>query len=205
VSLGASVVEVEGQLQIGSGRAADRAAGPLTAGCCCAGSDLARIGLKEGEIVAGKHHFASHLVWTGGAQGPTSSSEAYSRDYRAQVEGKPPLDGSAHPAFRGDASRYNPEDLLVLSLSACHMLSYLHLCASAGIEVVAYEDRASGTMAIKDRKMRFVDVLLEPKVTIAKGDRENALALHEAAHGACFIASSVNFPVRHEAVIEQQG
>lgn len=154
--------------------------------------------------MASEHHFAAHLVWTGSAKGPTSSYEAYSRDYRAEVEGKPPLEGSADPTFRGDASRYNPEDLLVLSLSACHMLSYLHLCASAGIEVVAYEDRASGTMAIKDRKMRFVDVLLEPKVTIAKGDREKALTLHEDAQSACFIANSVNFPVRHEPVIEQR-
>jgi organic hydroperoxide reductase OsmC/OhrA len=85
------------------------------------------------------------------------------------------------------------------------MLSYLYLCASAGIEVVAYEDRASGTMALKDRKMRFVDVLLAPRVTIASGDREKAVALHEQAHEACFIASSVNFPVRHEAVVEHQG
>jgi organic hydroperoxide reductase OsmC/OhrA len=160
----------------------------------------------EGErTVAKEHHFAAHLVWTGAAQGPTSSYEAYSRAYQAKVVGKPPLEGSSDPAFRGDASRYNPEDLLVVSLSACHMLSYLHLCASAGIEVVAYEDRATGTMAIKDRRMRFVDVLLAPKVTIARGDREKAIALHDQAHEQCFIASSVNFPVRHEPVVEHRG
>jgi organic hydroperoxide reductase OsmC/OhrA len=156
--------------------------------------------------VAREHHFAASVVWTGAAQGPTSGHEAYSRAFRAEVEGKPAIEGSADPAFRGDASRYNPEDLLVVSLSACHMLSYLYLCAGAGIEVVAYEDRASGTMAIKDRKMRFVDVVLAPRVTIAKGgDQAKAIALHEQAHEACFIASSVNFPVRHEAVVEQRG
>jgi organic hydroperoxide reductase OsmC/OhrA len=155
--------------------------------------------------MAREHHFTAHLVWTGAAQGPTSSYEAYSRAYRAAVEGKPPIEGSSDPAFRGDPSRYNPEDLLVVSLSACHMLSYLHLCASAGIEVVAYEDRPTGTMAIKDRKMRFVDVLLAPKVTIAKGDEEKAMVLHQQAHEACFIASSVNFPVRHEAVVAHRG
>jgi organic hydroperoxide reductase OsmC/OhrA len=154
--------------------------------------------------VAREHHFAASVVWTGAAQGPTSNNEAYSRAFRAEVEGKPPIEGSADPAFRGDPSRYNPEDLLVVSLSACHMLSYLYLCASAGIEVVAYEDRATGTMALKDRKMRFVDVLLAPRVTIASGDREKALALHEQAHEACFIASSVNFPVRHEAEVEHR-
>ena len=124
--------------------------------------------------MAKEHHFASHLVWTGAAQGPTSSYEAYSRAYQAKVEGKPPLEGSSDPAFRGDPSRYNPEDLLVVSLSACHMLSYLY-------------------------------VLLAPKVTIARGDREKAIALHEQAHEQCFIANSVNFPVRHEPVVEHRG
>ena len=154
--------------------------------------------------MAHEHKFAARLIWTGAEQGPTRSHESYSRDYVVEIEGKPALAGSAAPAFRGDPARHDPEGLLVAALSACHMLSYLYLCAGAGIEVVAYEDRASGTMAIKDRKMRFVDVLLEPKVTIAKGDREKAIALHEGAHEACFIANSVNFPVRHQPVVEQR-
>jgi organic hydroperoxide reductase OsmC/OhrA len=81
------------------------------------------------------------------------------------------------------------------------MLSYLHLCASAGIEVVAYEDQASGKMALRDRKMRFVEVMLAPKVTIAAGDLEKARALHEEAHATCFIANSVNFPVLHTPTV----
>jgi organic hydroperoxide reductase OsmC/OhrA len=154
--------------------------------------------------MAREHHYEAHLVWTGAARGATSSYEAYSRDYRVEVAGKPAIEGSSDPGFRGDPSRYNPEDLLVISLSACHMLSYLHLCASAGIEVVAYEDQPRGTMAIKDRKMRFVDVLLEPRVTIAKGDKDKAVALHEEAHEQCFIASSVSFPVRHQPTVERR-
>jgi organic hydroperoxide reductase OsmC/OhrA len=153
--------------------------------------------------MAREHHYEAHVVWTGAARGPTSSYEAYSRDLRAEVDGKPPIEGSSDPSFRGDPGRYNPEDLLVVALSACHMLSYLHLCASAGIEVTAYEDRARGTMAIKDRRLRFVDVVLEPRVTIAKGDLEKAIALHEEAHAQCFIASSVNFPVRHQPTVER--
>jgi organic hydroperoxide reductase OsmC/OhrA len=154
--------------------------------------------------MAHEHRFAARLVWTGAEQGPTRSYESYSRSYVVEIEGKPPIEGSSAPAFRGDPARHDPEGLLVAALSACHMLSYLHLCASAGIEVVAYEDQASGTMAIKDRRMRFVDVLLEPRVTIAKGDRDQAVALHEKAHEACFIANSVNFPVRHAPVVEQR-
>lgn len=145
--------------------------------------------------MAHEHHFAARLVWTGAAQGPTKDYETYSREYRIEIEGKPALAGSADPTFRGDPGKHNPEDLLVASLSACHLLSYLHLCASAGIEVVAYEDQASGRMAIKDRRMRFTEVTLAPKVTIAAGDLDQARALHEKAHAACFIANSVNFPV----------
>jgi organic hydroperoxide reductase OsmC/OhrA len=151
--------------------------------------------------MAREHHFAARLTWTGAAQGPTRDYESYSREYRVEVEGKPPIVGSSDPQFRGDASKHNPEDLLVVALSACHMLSYLHLCASAGIEVVAYEDQASGRMAIKDRRMRFVEVMLAPKVTIAAGDPKKAEALHEEAHAACFIANSVNFPVLHTPIV----
>ena len=147
--------------------------------------------------MAKEHHFAARLVWTGAARGTTRSYESYGRDYRAEVEGKPPLEGSSDPKFRGDASKHNPEDLLVVALSACHMLSYLAECARAGIEVAAYEDQASGLMAIKDGRMRFTEVTLAPRVVIAAGDLEQAKALHEKAHGACFIANSVNFPVLH--------
>ena len=145
--------------------------------------------------MAREHHFAARLVWTGAEHGPTRDYQSYSRDYRVEVEGKPPLIGSSDPAFRGDAAKHNPEDLLVAALSACHLLSYLALCAQAGIEVVAYEDQASGLMAIKERRMRFVEVTLAPHVTIAAGDLDQARALHEKAHETCFIANSVNFPV----------
>jgi organic hydroperoxide reductase OsmC/OhrA len=151
--------------------------------------------------MAREHRFAARVVWTGAKQGPTRDYESYSRTYRVEVAGKPPFEGSADPTFRGDAARHNPEDLLVAALSGCHLLSYLALCARAGIEVVSYEDQASGVMAIKDRKMRFVEVTLAPRVTIAKGDLGRATALHEEAHAQCFIASSVNFPVLHTPTV----
>ena len=155
--------------------------------------------------MAKEHHFAAHLAWTGAAAGPTRTYAAYDRAWRAEVAGKPPLEGSADPVFRGDPARYNPEDLLVVALSACHMLTYLALCARAGIEVSAYEDQASGTMAIADGKMRFVEVTLAPQVVIAAGDLDRARALHAQAHADCFIASSVNFPVRNRATVSGAG
>jgi organic hydroperoxide reductase OsmC/OhrA len=142
-----------------------------------------------------QHQYAARLIWTGGERGPTRSYESYSRSFRVEIEGKPPLEGSSDPTFRGDPGRHNPEDLLLAALAACHMLSYLADCARAGIEVIAYEDQASGLMALKDGKMRFVEVTLAPRVTIGAGDVKRARDLHAKAHEECFIANSVNFPI----------
>ena len=148
------------------------------------------------------HLFAARLRWTGAAHGPTTSYKTYSREYVIEADGKPALTGSADPHFLGDGSHYNPEDLLVASLSACHLLSYLAECARAKIAVVAYEDDARGEMTLIDGAIRFREVVLHPKVAIADGSRiDEALALHERAHAVCFIANSVNFPVRHDAVV----
>ncbi len=148
------------------------------------------------------HHFATRLVWTGGEAGVPFDYESYSREARLEIAGKPPLSLSASPAFKGDGALHNPEDLLVAALTGCHFLSYAAFCARSKITLVSYEDDATGTMEQKDGKMRFTEVVLRPRVVIAAGgDLEKAKALHERAHEACFIASSVNFPVRHEAVV----
>ncbi|MCC3476352.1 MAG: OsmC family protein [Microcoleus sp. PH2017_29_MFU_D_A] len=149
-----------------------------------------------------EHTYRIHTVWTGASQGSTSSYDAYSREYTINIEGKPPFLGSADPNFRGDAALYNPEDLLVMSLSACHMLSYLALCARAAIRVISYSDKATGKMTQKDGKIRFTEVILRPEVTIEAGnDLEKARSLHDNAHHVCYIANSVNFPVLNEATV----
>jgi organic hydroperoxide reductase OsmC/OhrA len=111
------------------------------------------------------------------------------------------IPGSADPAFRGDATRYNPEELLVMSLSSCHMLWYLHLCAEAGVIVTAYVDDAVGTLVeVKETGGHFTEVILRPVATLQAGsDAALAAQLHEKAHHLCFVANSVNFPVRVEA------
>ena len=156
---------------------------------------------REGTNVIrmGKHTYSATVRWTGARDGPTSTYQGYSREYTYEGEGKPAALGSADPQFRGDGALYNPEDMLVIGLSTCHLLSYLAECARGGVYVVSYVDEASGTMAVKDGRMRFVDVLLRPRVTIARGsDLERAKALHARAHEDCYIANSVNFPVRNE-------
>ena len=150
--------------------------------------------------MAKEHLYRINTIWTGASQGATSSYDAYSREYVINIDGKPPFVGSADPTFRGDAALYNPEDLLLMALSACHMLSYLALCARAGIRVISYSDVATGKMAQKNGKIRFTEVILHPLVTIEAGDvLEKARSLHDNAHHVCFIANSVNFPVLHEA------
>jgi organic hydroperoxide reductase OsmC/OhrA len=118
-------------------------------------------------------------------------------------EGKPDIPGSSDPHFRGDRARWNPEELLVAALCACHQLAYLHLCAVNDIVVTAYEDEAQGVMVEeRDGAGQFAGVVLRPTVTItAKSDPEKARRLHHDAHELCFIARSVNFPVTHEPVI----
>jgi organic hydroperoxide reductase OsmC/OhrA len=150
-----------------------------------------------------QHTYEVRVDWTGNDGEGTKTYRGYRRDHIIAAEGKPQIPGSSDPNFRGDAARYNPEELLVASLSACHMLWYLHLCAVNHVTVIEYRDAASGAMAeSEDGSGEFVRVLLRPKVRIAAGeDRAKALALHEEAHRCCFIARSVKFPVEVEAEV----
>jgi organic hydroperoxide reductase OsmC/OhrA len=150
------------------------------------------------------HSYPITVEWTGNLGKGTADYRAYSRDHTFSAGGKPPIPGSSDPTFRGDPARWNPEDLLVASLSACHKLWYLHLCAAHGIVVTAYRDEAMGTM-VEDQQRGgwFTEVMLRPQVTIRAGDDAAlALRLHDEAHHKCFIANSVNFPVRCAAKID---
>jgi organic hydroperoxide reductase OsmC/OhrA len=150
-----------------------------------------------------EHRYESTVSWSAAGGGPTRSYAGYSRQHAIAVEGKPPLVGSADPAFRGDASHYNPEELLLASLSACHLLSYLALCALEGIAVVSYTDRAHATMRERAGGGRFTEALLRPEVAIDDERVERAIVLHDRAREVCFVANSVNFPVRHEPVVRR--
>jgi organic hydroperoxide reductase OsmC/OhrA len=154
-----------------------------------------------------EHRYTVFLTWTGNLGSGTSGYRDYSRDYEIGAEGKPVIHGSADPAFRGDHSRWNPEELLLASLSACHKLSYLYLAAEAGIIVTAYADRAEGLLEVaRDGAGRFKSVVLRPIVTVAAGsDVDRARTLHQPAHEKCFIANSVNFPVECEPEIVSGG
>jgi len=149
------------------------------------------------------HAYATTLTWTGNTGAGTASYRGYERAHQIVAAGKPAIAGSSDPAFRGDPARWNPEELLLASISACHQLWYLHLCAVNGVVVTAYRDEATAVM-VEDETGggRFESATLRPRVTIAAGaDPEKAMALHHEANGHCFVANSLNFVVGHEATV----
>jgi organic hydroperoxide reductase OsmC/OhrA len=152
-----------------------------------------------------QHKYEVRVSWTGNDGEGTKTYRGYRRDHTICVAGKPEIPGSSDPSFRGDRTRYNPEDLLVASLSACHMLWYLHLCSVNQITVVEYQDAASGVMQEhEDGSGEFVRVTLHPRVKILAGaNLEKAVALHEEAHHLCFIARSVRFAVEAAPEVEE--
>jgi organic hydroperoxide reductase OsmC/OhrA len=150
------------------------------------------------------HHYSIFIKWTGNNGPGTTGYRSYERSHIIAGENKPDIPGSSDPDFRGDESRYSPEDLLVASLSSCHMLWYLHLCADSGIVVVGYEDHAKGIMIEESNGSgRFKEVVLNPVVTVSENSMiPMANELHKRANELCFIANSCNFPVHHQSVCQ---
>jgi len=146
-----------------------------------------------------EHHYSTNIEWAGNRGTGTSGYKAYGRETVITAAGKQSIDGSSDRVFHGNPDRWNPEELLLAALSECHLLSYLHVAASNGVIVTDYSDAATGTMVqTADGGGHFTSVTLRPRVTIAGGDADLALALHAEASTKCFIAASVNFPVHHE-------
>jgi organic hydroperoxide reductase OsmC/OhrA len=153
---------------------------------------------------ARNHVYSVTVTWTGNHGQGTSGYTAYGRDHVISAPGKPAISGSSDPAFRGDGTRWNPEELFLAALSACHKLWYLHLCAEAGIRVLTYVDECIATM--EDNGLaggRFTGATLRPAVTMQPGHEvDRARAPHQTAHEKCFLANSVNFPVQVVPAVE---
>jgi organic hydroperoxide reductase OsmC/OhrA len=154
-----------------------------------------------------EHHYKTTITWTGNTGSGTSDYRSYERAHTISIEGKQDIAGSSDPAFRGDKSRYNPEELLLSSVAVCHMLWYLHLCSVAGVVVIAYEDKAEATMAeTGNGGGYFTQVILKPLITLKDAAMQaKADELHHEANKLCFIANSVKFPVLHQAEYKVEG
>jgi organic hydroperoxide reductase OsmC/OhrA len=148
----------------------------------------------------GKHHYTATIQWTGNNGTGTSHYKNYERSHSINIGNKVTILASSDPAFRGDQTKHNPEDLLLSSLASCHLLWYLHLCAEAGVIVVEYQDNATGIMIeTANGGGHFTEVTLNPIVTVKEKTMiEKANELHKKANELCFIANSVNFPVFHK-------
>ncbi|HOY49020.1 MAG TPA: OsmC family protein [Flavobacteriales bacterium] len=150
------------------------------------------------------HHYNSTIKWTGNNGTGTDNYRNYERSHQIIIENKSIILGSSDPAFRGDKTKHNPEDLLVASISSCHMLWYLHLCAEAGIVVLDYIDNAIGIMIESSNGGgQFTEVILNPTVVVTENSMsDRAKELHRKANELCFIANSVNFPIHHNPIIK---
>lgn len=148
------------------------------------------------------NHQKLGIEWTGNLGTGTSGFREYARLYRIFAEGKPDIPGTSDPAFSGDPTRWNPEELVLAAISACHKLWYLHFCAVSGVVVTEYVDHCEGTMRIRDGENGKIElVVLRPRVTIIRGDPEAARELHDLSHEKCFIANSMNFEIKVEPEI----
>jgi len=146
-----------------------------------------------------QHRYGLDVAWQGNRGTGTSGYRDYDRQVLLTAEGKPRLLGSADPTFRGDASRWNPEELLLAALAQCHLLSYLHSAVTHGVVVTAYTDSPTGVMEQAGQGGHFTSVVLRPQVTVADPSMiQTAQDIHREASENCFIAASVNFPVTHE-------
>lgn len=152
--------------------------------------------------MSGRHNYNLTVKWTGNTGTGTANYKTYERSHTIAIENKPDILSSSDPAFRGDKTKHNPEELFLASLSSCHLLWYLHLCAEAGVIVTDYVDNAAGIMAeTADGGGHFTEVTLNPIVTVAEESMiETANELHKKANELCFIANSVNFPVYHKPI-----
>jgi organic hydroperoxide reductase OsmC/OhrA len=147
-----------------------------------------------------QHHYSLTIKWTGNKGEGTDGYKSYERSHEILVNGKEIINGSSDPAFLGDKTKYNPEELLIASISSCHMLWYLHLCSDAAIVVTNYIDNAKGMMEETDNGGgKFTSVTLCPTITLKNIDqKEEAATLHEKANDLCFIANSLNFKIQHQ-------
>jgi organic hydroperoxide reductase OsmC/OhrA len=158
-------------------------------------------------VVSKQHRYTVTVEWTGNRGEGTASYRSYDRDHEVSAEHTPSISGSSDPAFRGNPSRWNPEQLLVASAAQCHLLSYLHHAATNDVVVTDYVDHPTAVLTEDDAGGgRFTEIVLHPLVTVADAAMvETAQRLHHDANRTCFVASTLNLPVTHDAHIRVRG
>lgn len=144
------------------------------------------------------YSYPTTLQWGGST---AAGYRVYTRDHRAVA---PPVSTtvelSADPHFRGDDSRLNPEQLLVMAASSCQLLSFLAVASRAGVDVLGYDDSAVGAMPVHGDGMLIETICLAPVILVAPGtDHDLVHRLVQQAHEECYIANSLKSEVSVEA------
>ncbi|MCL4185050.1 MAG: OsmC family protein [Burkholderiaceae bacterium] len=149
--------------------------------------------------MATEHLFEGSLAWAGQPESQPFDAQHWNRSTRLSFEGGATIEASSPPVFGGDGALPNPETLMIASLMQCHFLTFMAFAVRKGMRVTAYDDRATGRLGMKDGRMRFVEVVLRPRVAMADAPPAAVLAdMHQKAHQHCFMSNSVNFDVRVE-------
>jgi organic hydroperoxide reductase OsmC/OhrA len=131
------------------------------------------------------------------------SYDTYNRAHEIRFKnGDIVVAASSAPAFKGDAERVDPEEAFVASLSSCHMLTFLAICARKRLAVDSYDDDAVGMLEKRaDGKLWMGHVVLRPRIRFAPGvtvGKETLNEIHHLSHEECFIANSVKTDVKVE-------
>ncbi|MBL0286511.1 MAG: OsmC family protein [Bacteroidetes bacterium] len=150
--------------------------------------------------MSNKINYKLIMAWLGNEGTGTSGYKHYKRDFVVVGEGKPPISGSSDVHFLGDIEKYNPEEMLLMSVSSCHMLWFLHLCAVSDVVVSEYSDEPTGVLEIfADGGGKFSEITLRPIISIiGQPSIEQLNSLQEKANKLCFIANSLNIKINHE-------
>jgi organic hydroperoxide reductase OsmC/OhrA len=150
-----------------------------------------------------QHNYKLDVKWTGNQGTGTSNYKDFERSYNIEIENKVDILGSSDPEFRGDKTKHNPEELLLASVSSCHMLWYLHFCTENKIIVTDYVDNATAVLEVTaDGNGKFASITLNPNVSVTEKTMiEQATELHKKANEFCFVANSLNFKVDHQPII----
>ena len=150
-----------------------------------------------------QHNYKLGVKWTGNQGTETFNHKDFERSYTIQIENKADIFGSSDPEFRGDKTKHNPEELLLASVSSCHMLWYLYLCYEAQIMVINYVDNATAILEeTENGNGKFSSITLNPIITVTEESMvEQATELHKKANEFCFVANSLNLKVDHQPII----
>ncbi len=129
--------------------------------------------------------FQNEVFWKSGRRGTISSP------------GKPELEVSSPPEFKGEAGIWTPEDMFVASVNACTLMTFAAYARHKGLGLVSYECAGEGVLEYVEGKYRFTEIILHPHIVVkTPQDVEPARKILEDAHQSCLVTNSITTEVK---------